>query len=65
MPRGPQHPAIQAEVRRAQRWTRVWLGLSVLVLLALSWGLTEHRRVVHWTQELVRTTLPGLLRQAD
>jgi hypothetical protein len=52
-------------VRRAQRWTRVWLGLSVLVLLGLSWGLTEHRRVVDWTQGLVRTTLAGLLRQAD
>jgi len=62
---GPTHPSIQAEVSRATRSARIRMVLSLGVLVALVWALSEQRRVVSWSQAFVRTTLPRLLQEAD
>ncbi len=62
---GPTHPSIQREVRRTVRSARVRMGLSVLILGGVFWGLHHPDQVVVWAQEIVREILPGLLQVVD
>ena len=62
---GPRHPAIQAEVHRQVQATRVRLGLSAVVLLAMCWGLLFPEIVVAWIQKLLVDHLPTLLQLVD
>ena len=65
MSEGPSHPAIVAEVRRQVRRTRVWMGLSAVIFLALCWGVVFPEVVVGWAQMAVVEHLPGLLQLVD
>ncbi len=62
---GPQHLAILAEIRLAERSVNRWMGLSLLLLVALIWGLVEQSRVVGWVQYLARTQVAPRLLEED
>ncbi len=65
MSQGPTHPSIQGEVRRVVRSARMRMGVSLVVVCGLFWGLHHPERVVTWTQQLVRDILPGILQVVD
>lgn len=50
---GPEHPSIAAELLRLKRSARVRMGLSLVAVGALFWGLHQPARVVGWAQASV------------
>jgi len=58
---GPSHPAILAEIRRAERSSARLFWLSMVLLVAVAWCLLELPTVVHGVQVVTRDHLVPML----